>query len=102
MLTSIAVRVPSRVLIQALVLVTVMSLLNPLVFRHYGIPLSWRLQAAFAAVNFAVLVPLLWLRNWLDRKREAWDRSTARRFKIFMWVLALIFVALAIFVFFSR
>jgi len=83
-------------------MVAIIALIYPFVCRYYGLPLSWRFQAELAAINFAFVVPFLWLANWLKRKRETWDSTTSRRFTIAMLTLAILFLSFGIFLLFSR
>ena len=91
-----------QIVLRTLVLVAIIAVLDPLVFRYYGLPFSVPRQIAFAAINFVVLLPLVWFSAWLSKRRETWDTATSRRFKVLMLVLALLFLALAAFIFFHR
>jgi hypothetical protein len=101
-LTSKRIPLQGRIVAQAFALTAIVAVINPLVFRYYGLHLPPWLWAIGALFNFVLFVDWLSFRRWLRRKQDDWDPTTRRRFDAFVLLIGIALVLAAIFVTWPR
>jgi hypothetical protein len=101
-LTSKRISLQGRIVAQAFALTAIVAVINPLVFRYYGLHFPSWLWAIGALFNFFLFLGWLSFRRWPRRKPDDWDPTTRRRFDAFVLLIGIALVLAAIFVAWPR
>ena len=89
-------RIPQSILAQSLAMVAVLSIIVPLLFRHWGLQIPFFLWLALGAFNFPFFVAMLMGERWLREKSRSWPRATRQRVAFVLVVVALLFLSYAV------
>jgi Na+/proline symporter len=90
------IRIPLVVVVQALVLVGILAVADPLLFLRWGVRLRIVMWVALGVFNFVFFVAMILFFRWFKQVCESWDKSTLRRVRFILLAVGLLLISLAL------